>query len=402
MEQEPKRKHVADHRHHAKPKAKRKAKPRPKHASAKPAAREPGEKPKPKDAAIARDPWADAKTVAGEQREVPEQREEEEEEENPVGAGIGHIEDAHFGVEAATKGGTSAETLKELSEVMDDEAGELWAGEASTAGGLASVLGPALSIGGGVMEVISGAKEWHHDAVKGGMTMAGGGLGIGSGVSGLAALAGVSGAAMASTGLAGGALGLKIGSSGNQAVKDLGWLKDSEGRAETASDRLADKAEAADDWMTKHTGSATLGKVAGTGAMVLLLPAAGAIATAGAIASPVNKGVLALESEGTSIGKHLANSGRANQYAGMRENKLDAVDGIGVRDPYTGQVSIAQRGTQAAERAGQQMADYDDNLVDAVEASKVLHPERWGKEANELSAFNAIAERMRERAHEKK
>jgi hypothetical protein len=207
---------------------------------------------------------------------------------------------------------------------------------------------------------------------------------------------------MLSTGLAGGAAGLKIGSYGNKQVKELGWLKNADGEAETASDRLADDAEAADHWMAKHTGSAIAGKIAGTGTMLLELPAAGAVSTAGAIASPVNKGVLALESAGTNIGKSAANLSRTEQYAGASSNGLDAVDGIGARDPYTGQVAITQRGTPDAIRAGKQMADYDDNLVDAVETSKVLHPERWGKEANELSAFNAIAEQMAARAHDKK
>ena len=402
MEQEPKRKHIADHRHHTKPKAKHKGKAKPKHAGKTPAARQPGEKPKPKQAAVGvRDPWADARFVP--EREAPGRREEEEEEqENPVIAGIGHIEDAHFAVEAATKGGTNAETLGELSEILDEEAAETFAGHASTAGSLASVLGPALSIGGGIAEVISGREEYRHDHAKGMTTMIGGGAGIGSGVAGIAALGGVGGAAMLSTGLAGGAAGLKIGSYGNDQVKDLGWLKNADGQAEKASDRLADKAEAADHWVAKHTGSATFGKIAGTGAMLLMTPAAGAVATAGAVASPVNKGVLALESAGTTMGKDLANFNRANEYAGTRDSKLDAVDGVGVRDPYTGQVAIAQRGTQAAFRGGQQMADYDDELVDAVETSKILHPERWGKEANELSAFNAVAEQIASRARPKR
>src|SRR6185312_7361907 len=109
MEQEPKKKYPAHHgAHHVKPKAKHKAKPKAKakhkHSGSKPAPRQPGERPKAKEAAVAvRDPWADAAAapMKSEQREAPERREsqEEEEHENPVSTALGLLEDAHLGAE---------------------------------------------------------------------------------------------------------------------------------------------------------------------------------------------------------------------------------------------------------------------------------------------------------------
>ena len=89
------------------------------------------------------------------------------------------------------------------------------------------------------------------------------------------------------------------------------------------------------------------------------------------------------------MGKQLANNDRATSYA-------TANDGIGVRNPYTGQVEIAPSGSLAALTGGRQMANYDDSLSDAVEESKLLHPERWGEAENEVSAFNKVAEEMRQ------
>jgi hypothetical protein len=89
------------------------------------------------------------------------------------------------------------------------------------------------------------------------------------------------------------------------------------------------------------------------------------------------------------------NDDRVNVYA----NKLDGVDGLGVRNARTGKIEIAKRGTAAADPAAHQMADYDDEREDAIERSKVLHPERWGEADNVVSAMNRIAEHMHDGTH---
>ena len=390
---------------------KRKPKPRPKRAGmyatkAKPAARKSGEVAAPKKAAIGvKDPWG-ASPVPVEhearRREEDEEHEEHEESENPVATGLQYADYAHLGADAMIEGGTSGDGLLGLMDGIGEEASEVLAGEGTAAQtGLAASTGAIfapMAITGGIMEMVDGYNEFGRDTAGGATTFLGGLATAGSGASAIAGLAGVGAAATAGPALASGAAGLKVGRYGNEQVKELGWLRDKDGNAEAPSTWAAENGENTEHWLAKHTHNETLAAIGGAGATALSVPVAGAVATAGAI----NGGVVKLENFGAERGKNLANFHRMNVYAGTNdEAELNSLDGLGVRDAHTGQVEIAQRGTQAAALAGQQMADYDDNLSDAVERSKVLHPERWGKEANELSAFNGIAEKMHEGTHRK-
>lgn len=191
------------------------------------------------------------------------------EESNPVGTALSVVDYAHLAGEAAVAGGTSARTLGEMAGHLGHEALEVFLGEgtaAQTGMAAASAIAAPLAIAGGTMEMFEGYdqyKEGHK--LDGGMTMAQGGLSATSGLFGLAALAGSGGAAVAAPMAAAGAGGLALGRYGDKSVKELGWLHDGQGHAESASDWAGDTGTAADNWVTQHTGSGTLGTIAGLG-----------------------------------------------------------------------------------------------------------------------------------------
>ncbi len=331
-----------------------------------------------------------------------EAHDEGEEAENPVSTGLEYADYAHLGADALIEGETKGDGLLGLVDSMGEEASEVLAGAGEAAQtGLAASTGAVfapMAITGGIMEMIEGYNEFGRDAAGGATTFLGGMATAGSGVSATLGLAGIGSAAAAGPALASGAAGLKIGSYGNEQTKELGWILDHDGNDITASSWAAQNGEDTERWLAKHTHNKTFAAIGGGTATALSVPTAAVLATAGAVNGGVNK----LEDFGAEHGKQLANFHRMNIYAGTeKDGTLDAVDGIGARNPYTGQVEIAQRGTRQADLGAQQMADYDDNLSDAVERSKVLHPERWGMEANDLSVFNGVAEKMYERTHRK-
>jgi hypothetical protein len=125
QEAKARRKAHADHAANLKPKAKKK--PRPKHAGAKPAARAPGETPKPKSAAVSgvRDPWA-----------APEKRGEAEAEtahENPLGTGLEITDYAHSVVETAMNIKAEGDSWAGLVKEMGEEGVQVFNGEATAA-----------------------------------------------------------------------------------------------------------------------------------------------------------------------------------------------------------------------------------------------------------------------------
>jgi hypothetical protein len=234
-----------------------------------------------------------------------------------------------------------------------------------------------------------GYEEAKQDMAGGLTHMTEGGLNVASGGAGIVGAFGVGTAATAAPLLAAGATGMKVGHYGDGAVKDLGWIHGDNGEAESASSWAAEEGHREEVLVTEATGNATLGRVAGAYETLTDIPIAGATAAAGAVSGTARGAAHWVTSAGRSMGKQLANNDRAQSYA-------TANDGIGVRNPYTGQVEIAPRGSLAALNGGRQMANYDDDLTDAVDQSKVLHPERWGEAENELSAFNKVAEQMQQ------
>ncbi|MEP6864769.1 MAG: hypothetical protein ABJE66_29385 [Deltaproteobacteria bacterium] len=389
---------------------KRKPKPRPKHArgaksnSKKPAARTPGEAPAPKAAKVGvKDPWADAAPARREQPEEEHEAESEEHEstDEQFGDAVGYFDDAHIGAEALLSGDTAGKGLSGLATALGEEQAELVAGElggmeTAFGAGSAAIASP-LSIAGGIMELKGGIAEARRDAVKGSIPIMSGSASIVSGVAGLASLTGSAVAAGLAPAAAGFGAGVKIGAYGSEEAKEAGWLHDREGNAATPATWMADRGEDADRWVTKRTHNETLGTIAGGAATVGMAPVGGAVALGGAI----NGGVLKAEGFGESVGKVAAHHDRSEAYSGAAGSggALGATDGVGYRNPYTGQVSIAQRGTDEARAAGEQMADYDDQLSDRVGRAKVLHPERWGEGPNAVSMTNKLAEEIHAATH---
>ena len=89
--------------------------------------------------------------------------------------------------------------------------------------------------------------------------------------------------------LAAGKIGLEVGDFGDKEVKRLGMLKDANGNPESVSDRLGDRMWEIHDDVEKSTGSNVLGHVAAISSGVVMLPAGGVIAVAGAAAGAVDR-----------------------------------------------------------------------------------------------------------------
>jgi hypothetical protein len=137
--------------------------------------------------------------------------------------------------------------------------------------------------------------------------------------------------------------GLQVGHYGDGEVKKHGWLHDSEGEAESASEWMGDTMGRADDWVTKHSGSAVLGKgAAALTGLGTLLPA-GAMALGGAAVG----GYDAATGLGHAVGDKVANRHRANHYS-----RYEGIDHIGGGAQSMANYDDAKRA--AVERANQQ------------------------------------------------
>jgi hypothetical protein len=139
--------------------------------------------------------------------------------------------------------------------------------------GVFSVVGGGFEIARGVKEIKKGKTE------QGVFSVLNGGAGV---VMGGALLVGAAPVAVVA-GFVG--LGVSVVKYGSQSVKDLGWLKGKDGKAQTAFEHLAEKANDAQKSVEKATGSKVLGYVAKVGSGVVMVPAAVATSVAGAVVS---------------------------------------------------------------------------------------------------------------------
>ena len=122
------------------------------------------------------------------------------------------------------------------------------------------------------------------------------------------------------------------------------------------------------------SGVAGFGALAGSGACAVAAPVLGALGLGlgvGKMLAPIaDRGALA-----------LAHHDRAQTYAATTASPFHAaqtgITGLGYYDEQN-QLHTAQKGTAAAQRAAEQLADYDDGAEEAIERSKKEHPERWG------------------------
>jgi hypothetical protein len=380
VEQEDKAKRAAKIANSKAKTAPKRKKPLPKQAAVatpKPVARQPNETPLPKSIELKREPTMPT---------MEQETEVEEEHGNALTKGMGIIDNADFAKEAYLEGGTSGATYAELSEDMTQDAFKTFRGTATarqlgSAAASEAILGP-LAIAGSIMEMKEGYDELGKDPAKGATTMTEGGLGAASATAGMLAPF-VAGAATAAPLLSSAAMGMKFGAFGNDQVKDLGWLHNDQGESESASSWAADKGHDADVYVSTLTGNATLGRIAGAARTLEAVPeAAVTAAAAGVVAAPGK-----LVATGRSLGHNAGQNKRAGSYA-------DQNDGIGVH-MTDGSVRMAQRGSDDARVGGQQMASYDEEQEAAIARAKLLHPEQWGEQPNEVSLFNKYAEQAR-------
>ena len=183
---------------------------------------------------------------------------------------------AHGGAEALSEEGGHA-----LSHLGGEVPG-------SAAAGAGALLGP-LSVAGGSIELIEGL---HEGGAKGAVTATKGALGIVGGTGTTLAAGGAfagtaGGSALAAAGpvSAAGIGGIIIGQKGDEGVKKTGMLHDDQGRPESASDRLGNRAWAVHEWAKKKGAPDWLAHTAAAGAGVAMLPAAGVTAVGGALAN---------------------------------------------------------------------------------------------------------------------
>ncbi len=389
--------HRTVRKHHApahKKKPEQKRKPQPKGPSSqKPMARAPDAKPQERGAdELRRALKAGLVAPTTEQRDA-EKIDEDTEKENPVSAALSRADQVHLGAATFLEREAAGGTYAELAEEMAESSSEFWEGTAST--GKTAFAGASagfgmISIGGGIMEMFEGREEMKHNFVEGSFTFGGGLATVGSGVAEIASFGGVAAAGPAAPILGGLALGSKIGREGDKQVKELGWLHNSDGDAETASAWMGDNAEKVEEKVEGATGNHTLGVIAGTGSIVAQAGAGAVVATAAA----GNSKILQLEEFGRGRGRRIANEERTESY-------FMQGDGIAIRDPRTNQVTMTDAGSDASRLGAQQLADYDDKKEDAVDRSKLLHPRQWGLDPNAVSVFNDQSDKIYAATHKK-
>jgi hypothetical protein len=164
-------------------------------------------------------------------------------------------------------------TAKVISESKAFQIGQKVIGNPIVAkgAGVLGIVSGGFEVNKGIKEIKKGkeADGVYHIADGGGNIVAGAGLVFGS-------------ATLASGGAAFG-VGLGVGHFGDNSTKELGWLKDKNGKAQSASDRLGDKMWDVHESVEKATGSNVLGHVVAAGAGIAMLPAAAVTAVGGAV-----------------------------------------------------------------------------------------------------------------------
>ncbi|MFT3696586.1 MAG: hypothetical protein QM831_25830 [Kofleriaceae bacterium] len=302
-------------------------------------------------------------------------------------SGYEKVENTHKTADLLANGAHIKGTgFKGLSKAITKDSLELWKDEASLTSKTMTVSGAALGAFGvidGIAEIIeAGGEDNLEDAAAGYMSGASNVVGGGASMLALGGTAAPVAPIAASFGT-----GVKVGKYGNHAVQEYGWFNNDDGEAQTASSWAADTAGKADDYVSEHVGHGALGKAAGFIAGNTTLAGTTIVATGASIGAATDKAVISpMIKQSRQDGKNIANAKRAAVYAGaIGKGDLDATDGIGYRDPNSGKVEIVERDSFKALDAGKQMANYDDEREDAITASQVLHPERWGLPQNAYS-----------------
>jgi len=137
----------------------------------------------------------------------------------------------------------------------------------------------AIGIGVGAYEIYDGINTIKKgDSAEGIYKTTVGALNVAGGI------ATAVGATTVAPALAAAGAGMAIGHFGNKEVKELGMLKDKNGKPQSASDRLGDRMWDIHESVKNSTGSSVLGHIAAGGAGILMLPTAGAVAVGGAVA----------------------------------------------------------------------------------------------------------------------
>lgn len=322
--------------------------------------------------------------------EEPEHKDEAVE---ALRSGYEKAENVHKVADIIANGQIRGAGFKGLSHALTEDSLELYKGKAGLTSGTLSLSGAALGIAGiadGIIEMVGAHNEKDDgDAaiayVSGASSIVGGGaslLSLGGAAAPVAPIASSFGT------------GLKVGKYGNHAVQEYGWFKNDDGQAETASSWAAQTAGKVDDYVADHVGHGKVGAVAGKLAGNTALAGTTLVAAGASLGAATDKAVIKpLIAQGKQDGKNIANDKRAAVYAGTFGGEdMGATDGIGYHNPETGNVEIVHRGSMKALEAGKQMSNYDDEREDAITASHVLHPERWGEAPNAYSMVWQLGE----------
>lgn len=181
------------------------------------------------------------------------------------------------GVEIADNTLTGAEVMTNGGKTMKALASHTGGGWLGTAG---KALAPLSAVMGGI-EIAEGAHEFKQPGKQadGAFKVTKGAVGVGGAA---ATMAGLPAAPV----IAAGGVGLSLGKHGDEAAKEFGVFKDKQGKAQSVSDRMGDRAWDAHNWMEAKVGHGQVGNVAGHVAAgvtgLFMLPAAGVVAVGSA------------------------------------------------------------------------------------------------------------------------
>jgi len=96
--------------------------------------------------------------------------------------------------------------------------------------------------------------------------------------------------------------GFSVGRYGDAGVKNMGWLRNDQGGAQSVSDYGADRMTDVHDWLADKTGSDTLGHVGAVLAGLGAAPVGGAMAVGGAVANGYHTASSAVHSAADFLG----------------------------------------------------------------------------------------------------